>query len=362
MSHKSRILSSFTDEAAGPPLFLPDLTVWYDHHKRLGTLPEKWTDVSLAAISRDLGLPIWSVTQPYRLEHPGIEVRSTEDDSGRTVEYACASGTLSARWIKGPDGSWWQTEYPIKASSDFAAALKIANARTYTPDASVIGPLSQGVGDDGLVALEIPSRPYADLLLEFVGMSEGIMILMEQPPEMAGMLSILEGKLQSLVAEVAEMSGDIVFAHDNLDAQFVSPPVFQQHYADSYRATVDALQKANKHLLVHAGGPVNNLLKPLVDAGVDGIQGISGPPQSDATLEQAREAIGPQVTLWGGIPQDLALKTHDREDLDAVVMQTARQHREDGRVILGIADRVPAEADIDRIAAIPDLMQQSLSE
>jgi hypothetical protein len=361
MSHKSRILSSFSDEAAGPPLFLPDLTVWYEHNRRMGSLPEKWADASLPEISRDLGLPIWIVAQPYGLEHPGIEVRSTEDDSGRTVEYACASGTLSARWIKGPDGSWWQTEYPIKASSDFAVALEIANARTYTPDAALVDRFVQEVGDDGLVALEIPSRPYADLLLEFVGMSEGIMILMEQPPEMAGMLSILEGKLQGLVADVAAMPGDIVFAHDNLDAQFVYPPVFQQHYAASYRATADALQKSNKPLLVHAGGPVNNLLKPLADAGVNGIQGISGPPQSDATLEQAREAVGPSITLWGGIPQDLALKTHDREDFDTVVTQTARQHREDGRVILGIADRVPADADIDRIAAIPGLIERSLS-
>ena len=361
MSLKETLLSKYRGESDTPPIFVPDLTVWYGHHKRLGSLPEKWANASLPAISRDLGLPIWVVAQPYRVEHPGIEVRSTEDDSSRTVEYECAAGTLTARWILGPDGSWWQTEYPVKTTQDFAAALQIAQARTYVPDDSGLDEVTNEVGDDGVVAIEIPSRPYADLLLEFVGMSEGIILLMDQPPEMGELITVLEEKLQALVKEIAGMAGEVVFAHDNLDAQFVSPPVFRQHYADSYRATADILHGSDKRLLVHAGGPVKPLLKTLVDSGVDAVQGVSGPPQSDATLAEARETVGPSVTLWGGIPQDLALGGHNRDDFEAIVMQTAWKTRADGHVILGIADRVPAEADLERVAAIPGLIEQSLS-
>ena len=63
------------------------------------------------------------------------------------------------------------------------------------------------------------------------------------------------------------------------------------------------------------------------------------------------------MTLWGGIPQDLVLQTHDRSEFEAAVTQTASTAREDGHVLLGIADRVPADADLDRIQAIPELIQ-----
>ena len=39
----------------------------------------------------------------------------------------------------------------------------------------------------------------------------------------------------------------------------------------------------------------------LAEAGVDGVEGIAGPPQSDITLAEARQLAGPGITLWGGI-------------------------------------------------------------
>lgn len=42
---------------------------------------------------------------------------------------------------------------------------------------------------------------------------------------------------------------------------------------------------------------------------------------------------------------------------EAAVAEAARQARGDGRMILGVADRVPVEADIDRLAALPRLLR-----
>lgn len=359
MSHTLDILNRFagTNDAAGP-LFVPDLTLWYEHHE--DDLPDRWSDASLADIARSLGVPAWSVVKPWQIESPGLEIQTSEDGDERITRYETSTGPLTARWTKGSDGTWWQLEYPVKSADDLTAALEVARARTYVLDTNGLVDLEEAMGEDGVVALEIPGRPYADLLYEFLGMSEGPIILMENPPEVQDVLDILESKLQRLIREIADLPGRIVFAHDNLDAQFVSPPVFQEHLASSYRATADELARHDRYLLVHAGGPIAPLVGSLAGSGVDGIEGIAGPPQSDATLAEARQLAGEEMVLWGGIPQDFVLATRDRAEFEEAVSLAARDAAEDGRAILGVADRVPVDAEIDRLEAIPELIDRAI--
>ena len=362
MSHKTDILSRFTGATDALPLFVPDFTLWYDTHSSSGTLPAQWENASLPQISRDLGLPVWSVARPWRIETPGVEIRQTEEEGQRLTEIETSAGTLASRWSLGSDGSWWQLEYPVKTAADLDAALELARARTYIVDLSDLEERQREVGDDGVLAAEIPTRPYADLLYDMVGMSEGIMLLMESPPAMGEFLAILEEKLQTFVGELAELSVDLFFSPDNLDGQFIPPPTFDEHLAPSYRRTTDLLSPSGKPLLVHAGGPVGRLLEPLAQAGVAGVEGVAPPPQSDATLSQARELAGPDFTLWGGIPQDFVLATRSAEEFETAVAQAVGESSGDGRAILGIADRIPVDADLERLRAIPALIEKTLAQ
>jgi hypothetical protein len=151
----------------------------------------------------------------------------------------------------------------------------------------------------------------------------------------------------------------VVLAPDNLDGQFIPPPAFNTHLADSYRATAEALDQGGKHLVVHVGGPIRHLLAPLVEAGVAGVEGIAGPPQGDVTLAEAREIAGPALTLWGGIPQDLLHDTHLRQEFEAGVRGAAQEASGDGRTMLGVADRVPIDAELSRLEAIPALVERA---
>jgi hypothetical protein len=266
---------------------------------------------------------------------------------------------MVARWTLGPDDDWWQTEYPVKTKADLAAALELVQARSYVLDGDDLARLEATVGEEGILAIEIPRRPYSDLLHEFLGWSEGLFLVDE--PAAGEIMATLESKLQELVQAVAELPGHVVLSPDNLDGQFIPPPTFQAYLADSYRLTADVLHQRNKHLLVHVGGPIRHLLTPLAEAGVDGIEGIAGPPQGDVSLAQAREIAGPDVTLWGGIPQDFLPDTHDRGRFEAAVMQAAQEAKGDSRMILGVADRVPVDAELSRLEAISSLATGSAS-
>ena len=350
--------------------YLPDLTLWHKWHQSRGTLPEAWRGYSLAQVAEALGVSAWIVEHPWRVEHVGITVANEKVQGERIIRYETSAGTLTARWSLGPDGDWWQTEYPIKTVEDLAAAREVVAARKYVVEPGKSADrewASGGAGESAIrnpqsaiIALELPMRPYSDLLHTMLGWGEGLMLLMgEGRPMLMEMLGLLEEKLAGLTDQIAGLAGDVLLAPDNLDGQYISPRVFREQMAESYRRTAEAAHARGKRLVVHAGGPVRRLLPLLAAAGVDVVEGVAPPPQSDATLAEARAAAGPDLILWGGIPQDLLLPEHDETEFQAAVKGAAIQAAQDGRTIVGIADRVPVNADIARLQAMSRLLAEA---
>lgn len=354
------ILACFSGEVSQQPLYLADLTLWYRWHQARGSLPTGWQDYSPARVAEALGSPAWWVVRPWRQETPGVAITTQEEDGQRLITYQTSAGRLTERWSLGPDGDWWQMEYPVKSLDDLPAARQLIEARHYQPDPAVLTEWQAQLGDAGLLAIEIPRRPYSEVLHTLLGWGEGLMLLYgEGAQPIQEMFDILEEKLHGLEEQLVGLPVGLVFAPDNLDGQYISPTVFRQHMAASYQRSAELLHRHAKRLIVHAGGPVQHLLAPLAAAGVDVIEGVSGPPQGDTPLPQARAKAGPELTLWGGIPQDVLLPPTSSAEFEHAVRQAAQQAKECGRVVLGVADKVPVEADLERLKAIPGLIRQA---
>jgi hypothetical protein len=357
MTSSDEIRTRFAGPGSGAPVYLPDLTLWYRWHTQRGTLPAQWQGHTLPQIAEALGVPAWTVTRPWRVELSGIQVDTQEAAGQRTVRYRTPAGSLTAAWSLGPDGDWWQTEYPIKTLEDLPAARELISARAYLLDPlNPPSSLSSPSPPSSLRSLELPMRPYSDLLHTLLGWGDGLMLLMgEGRAALVEMLGLLEEKLQALVEQVAGLPGDLALAPDNLDGQYISPRVFREQLAPSYRRTADALHAAGKSLVVHVGGPVKRLLPLLAAAGVDAVEGIAPAPQSDATLAEARTVAGPALTLWGGIPQDYLIAERTTEEFERAVAEAVAQAAGDPRMILGVADRVPVDADLGRLQTLVGL-------
>jgi hypothetical protein len=357
MTLRSNILARFTGLGGAAPLFLPDLTLWHTWHHERGTLPAGWRDFTLAQAARHVNAPIWTAMKPWRATTPGITTSIEESVLERVIRHETPFGTLTTCFTRGPDGDWWLTEYPVKSVDDLNAARVLIESRSYGIAAADLADLREDVGDDGVIALELPMRPYSELIHAFLGWSEGLMLFAgDGRPVLMEILAILEEKNQALAEEVAALPGDLLLAPDNLDGQYISPRVFRDHFAGSYRRTSEAAHRHGKPLVVHVGGPIRRILPLLAEAGIDGVEGIAGPPQSDATLAEARQLAGPGLTLWGGVPQDLLQDIHLPEEFEAGVAEALRQAEGDPRMILGVADRVPVDAEFSRLQALPGLL------
>lgn len=326
--------------------FLPDLTLWHRWHAGRRTLPDPWKGMGIHEICSSLGVAAWRPLTIWRQEAAGIDVRASESADERVTTWTTPTRTLTARWTRGPDGDWWQAEYPVKSTDDLPAALAIATARRYIVDRTRLP--SQATP----AVLEMPLRPFAEVLHSFIGWTEGLMLLLEAPDEIQGITDALETRYQALTTEIAALAPAVVLSPDNLDGQFVSPRLFELSMKASYARSAGILHGCGARLVVHVGGPVRALLPGLAGAGVDAIEGICGAPQSDAGIAEARAICGPGPTLWGGIAQDALLSSQGEQAFIAEVNRAIEESVADGNAIIGVADRVPVDALPARLVEI----------
>jgi hypothetical protein len=358
MSFKEILLAQLKGQAPSRPLFMPDLSLWFEWHSDRGTLPEAHRESSLAGIAAALNCPAWVVHTPWQLEHDGIDVTREKSETRRVIRYHTKSKVLSEIWSLGPDGDWWQTEYPVKDEEDLDAAEEIVKAMQYR--VQFAKPIEAGSNPGIIDIIQLPKTPYSDMLHTMLGWSDGLMLMMAEEDRLTELLAVMEEKRRELVQNLAaRFSHSIFLAPDNLDGQFISPASFENHLQPSYQKTCETLHRHDDYLWVHVGGISKHLLPLLAASGIDGLAGISGPPQSDAALPEARKATGPGITLWGGIPQDYVMPQHDLSVLIESVEAAKAFAAIDNRTIIGIADHVPVEAEFSRLKEISNRINKS---
>jgi hypothetical protein len=358
MNFKETLLAQFNGQAPNRPMFMPDLSLWFAWHSKRGTLPEAYRESSLADIASALNCPAWMVHTPWQLEYDGIDVTSEKSETQHVIKYHTKSRVLSETWSLGPDSDWWQTEYPVKDEDDLDAAEEIVKAMQYRLKSSK--PPEAGSNPGIIEVIQFPKTPYSDMLHTLLGWSEGLMLMMTEEDRLTELLGVMEEKRDALIQNLAAgFSRSIFLAPDNLDGQFISPAVFKNHLESSYQKTCEKLHRGGHYLWVHIGGISKHLLPLLAGTGIDALAGISGPPQSDASLSEARKATGPDITLWGGIPQDYVMPMVDLSLLIESIEQAKAFAAIDPRTLIGVADQVPVEAEFSRLKEISNRINGS---
>jgi hypothetical protein len=332
------------------PNLILDLSLWYTRNTERGSLPDHYRGWPLQEIYRDLGLVPWIIKRPWSISYDGLDYSDTRDSTRRTRSWKSPKGSLSASWMAGPDGDWWQTEYPVKEAADLDLVAGIIQSMRYELPVE----LSDGDRDD---IIELPLRPYSDLLHTYLGWTEGLMVALEEEEVIACLVNLMEDKYARLVEELLRFPQSAFLAPDNLDANFISPGIFDNHMAAGYRKTADALHTKGRTLTVHLGGTARSLLAPLAACGVDCLEGICGPPQGDASIPETRSLVGTETILWGGLAQDYLLPSSTEEEFHQACAAAMAEVQADGRSILGVADRVPPDAVFSRLEYLSRLVQ-----
>jgi hypothetical protein len=100
-------------------------------------------------------------------------------------------------------------------------------------------------------------------------------------------------------------------------------------------------------------GAMQRLLADIRRSPFDGIEACTPLPQGDVTIADIQQALGDKVLL-DGIPAVYFLPTFDFADIRACVAELVERFYP--RLILGISDELPPDADIERVRQVGEMV------
>ena len=101
---------------------------------------------------------------------------------------------------------------------------------------------------------------------------------------------------------------------------------------------------------------LKGVLPELRDTGLDGIEALTPPPLGDTPIGLAREQLGPDITLIGGLdPTQFVGATPAKTR--GMVRDCVAQMGDGRRMVLG-HEEVHIKADLESVRVIPELLEE----
>jgi len=125
---------------------------------------------------------------------------------------------------------------------------------------------------------------------------------------------------------------------------------------DTHRRRLQQLQNAGIACAVHLDGRVAGLLPKLVETGFDAVEAVTPSPVGDIDVVEMQQIVsGSDTILWGGVPGAMFAPPFTWEDMRRHVRHVV-QCWADRPYVLGVADQVPPDGNIEFCRRIADLV------
>ena len=149
-----------------------------------------------------------------------------------------------------------------------------------------------------------------------------------------------------------------MFWGGNYDQNITTPKFFATEIAPWLRRASARAHAVGKALLTHTDGENQKLLPLYPSCGFDVAESVCPKPMTRCSLQEIRHGMGPGVTIWGGICSIALLKgSMDDAAFERYVDQTFAQIGSGERLILGVSDMVPPDADLNRLERIKERVE-----
>jgi hypothetical protein len=130
------------------------------------------------------------------------------------------------------------------------------------------------------------------------------------------------------------------------------PPYFKKYVIPFYKRVIPRIHEQGMYATSHWDGYVKQLLPMVKETGLDGLECVTPLPQGDVTLEEMKEGMK-YMFLRDGIPAILFCPWIELKTLENHVRRLMEMFYP--RLILGVSDLLPANADIERVGFVKDI-------
>ena len=366
MTNRERILAILDGSPPDRVPWIPRFGIWHKARLATGTLPERYRGMSLRELERDLG-----VGTPAREgtifvhEYRGVEVRSQPVDEMNTVtEYVTPVGTLSTldrrsalladKGIRGMD-----VGHLVKGPEDYEIIEYLVENEEYRPTYEEYLQYEADVGDDGYPLVNCGDCPFHFWLRTLVGYNRAYLHLSDFPGKVERLLDLLTQRDREKVWPLmAESPARMLLHGAHFSSSMTPPPMYERYILPYYEELSEFLRGSGKTLCLHADADSRLILDQIKRSGYGMAETFTTEPMVSCTLEQGRRAFGGDVIIWGGVPSVILEENYSDEYFEAYMRKVFRTIAPGDAFILGVADNVLPDADIERIRRISEMVEE----
>jgi hypothetical protein len=359
-------LAMLRGETPERPVWAADISYWIAGQQENGTAKPEWsTEEGFLQLHNELGI------LPYYYYEKFWAAEPRYDDSIELVETK--NGPKTIRILRTPTGELREesvysplscslgiTKHFVESEQDLDALLYVLQHRRLTPANLADWPERRRLWEkhDGLPCIGLPRSPLPALFVEWTGVQNGSYLMADCPDKCDEALQMMEEQEGPIIEAVCELAPPLVHFPDNLSSECMTR-LYDGRLAGSHRRRIERLHAAGVKCAVHLDGTVKGLLPKLIDSGFDAIEALTPKPGGDLDVEEIRRLTDPSpAILWGGVPGIMFSPPYTWEQMESHVRHVLDCWR--GRpFILGVADQVPPDGDVQFCRRIAELIRQS---
>ena len=361
----------------------PRLKHWYDVNNVRNTVPERYQGKYLDEIYEDLKATPRQVWQGGIFGggefagYPGIVAKEGEDvdvwvKQTKGLYYMTAPGDYIITKYVTPVGemssvlkrteygtSRYPVEYFLKDRESIKVYKYVLERRTYQFDWQRYRWGEKRFGDLIYPRGSLSKEPLMRLTIELMGVERAVKWLWRYPKEMEDLMELMTQDIEKQIECYAKTPVVELCFGSNMHQDLCSPRLFKKYLIPFYERVIPKIHKAGKYATAHWDGYVEKLLPLVKETGLDGLECVTPKPQGDVTLEEMkRHIIDEGMFLRDGIPAVLFLPWTPIEKLKEFTFKVLDTLGSTGRLILGISDMLPANADIERVRLVGKLVEE----
>jgi hypothetical protein len=360
MTFRERLLAVLSGQRPDAMPWFADLTYWAHSQRLAGTYPAEYEgDEGFVRLHADyhvgyyLGYAaVWS----SRLD--GVEVTSEADGDLTTTRWRTPVGEIRGqRRFLPVSASEANVKWPVTTPDDLRVLRYIADATQTTTTYDQYEFLRKLCGGQGHPTVLPPRSPVSQMLAEWTGAVNLSYLLADARGEVEATLEALGRGADGAYEAILGCDTPFVELPDNLTGEVVTR-LFERYQFDYYLRRIPPLQATGKKVGVHLDGTMRGIMPLLVRTGLDFIESITPKPCGDVAVEDLRDLAGPDIILFGGLPGAMFAPPFTADDIRRQVELIIEHHWESGRFILGAADQVPPNGDMNLVRLVGELCEE----
>ncbi len=366
MTNRERILAVMSGKSPDRIPWIPRLLLWYNAHKKAGTLPERYRDWSLRDIERDMGLgtPAREGTV-FRTELNGVEVEQRWiDDLHMRTEYRTPVGTVSTMFqgsevLRQQAIQDLQVEFMLKTEQDYPVVQYILENTNVIPTYAEYEQYEAEVGDDGYPMVACGDCPFHHWMRALVGYDQAFFHLADFPDEVERLLATMTQLDEEVYWPVLADSPAKLLLHGVHFSSYMTPPsMFEKYMLGYYQKLSALLRSRDKTMTLHGDNETHQILGHIKRAGYGMVECFVTHPMVETTLAQARAAWGNDVIIWGGVPSVILEDPYTDDEFEREMEGIFRAIAPGDAFILGVADNVMPGAKLERVRRITEMVEE----